>query len=494
MRQLLFIIVLIITVPTFPLPTVFGQTDQEVHVSGSPNPVGSGARALGMGGAFIGVADDATAASWNPGGLIQLERPEVSLVVSYEKLSEDRSFRQNPGASGNYHLSLTDINYLSAAYPFTINDVNMVFSLNYQTLYNFNKLHDYDYTYQNNVHSSISIPGPPISIVIDINQNEVSQRETYQSHDGYLKALSPAMAFQWTPRFSVGISMNYLHPDLGSKWDETYTDRRKGFQYETINRTINGIPLPTENNTYSIDARSHYISEYTFKTSLNPFEPDKISFNLGFMWDINSFFTLGGVYKSGYTADVHFKEAYEREHHIINIADPGDATHSATPWTVVTDEDQEMVMPASYGLGLAWRFSDQFTMDLDVYRTDWQDFVLRQADGRELSVITGQERSLADTKPTHQVRLGGEYLYLYKYKYAVPVRAGVFYDPEPTEDSPDDFYGFSLGTGVATNKFAFDIAYQFRWGNGVRKVRLGSEEIFQDVQQHTIYASIIYYF
>ena len=35
---------------------VFGQTAQEAHVSGSPNPVGSGARALGMGGAFIGVA------------------------------------------------------------------------------------------------------------------------------------------------------------------------------------------------------------------------------------------------------------------------------------------------------------------------------------------------------------------------------------------------------------------------------------------------------
>ena len=58
------------------------QVAQELRFSGSPNPVGAGARALGMGGAFIGVADDATAASWNPGGLIQLETPEVSAVVS----------------------------------------------------------------------------------------------------------------------------------------------------------------------------------------------------------------------------------------------------------------------------------------------------------------------------------------------------------------------------------------------------------------------------
>ena len=51
-----------------------------VEIPSSPNPVGSGARALGMGGAFIAVADDATAASWNPGGLIQLGFPEFSYV------------------------------------------------------------------------------------------------------------------------------------------------------------------------------------------------------------------------------------------------------------------------------------------------------------------------------------------------------------------------------------------------------------------------------
>ena len=46
------------------------QSEQEFNFGSSPNPVGSGARALGWGSAFIAVADDATAASWNPGGLI----------------------------------------------------------------------------------------------------------------------------------------------------------------------------------------------------------------------------------------------------------------------------------------------------------------------------------------------------------------------------------------------------------------------------------------
>src|ERR671931_4826 len=40
-----------------------------------------GARSLGMGGAFLGLADDASAAEANPAGLTILRRPEVSLEV-----------------------------------------------------------------------------------------------------------------------------------------------------------------------------------------------------------------------------------------------------------------------------------------------------------------------------------------------------------------------------------------------------------------------------
>src|SRR6185295_3668234 len=46
--------------------------------------IGSGARALAMAGAFTAIADDASAGSWNPAGLAQLERPEVSAVFALE--------------------------------------------------------------------------------------------------------------------------------------------------------------------------------------------------------------------------------------------------------------------------------------------------------------------------------------------------------------------------------------------------------------------------
>lgn len=233
--------------------------------------------------------------------------------------------------------------------------------------------------------------------------------------------------------------------------------------------------------------KTSYHDEFEFENSINPLNifSKKASYNLGFLWNINQNLTLGGVYKAPFKARVKYRESW---------AYSQDDVGSDVPLTIIADEVQEMEMPASYGLGLAIRFSDQLSMDLDVYRTDWQNFLLRQANGSELSLITGREISRSNTEPTHQVRLGAEYIFMIKDKYIVPVRGGFFYDPEPTEGKPDAFYGFTIGGGITVGSYVFDMAYQYRWGNDVRKVRLGQEEIFQDVKQHTVYASLIYHF
>src|SRR3979411_1754818 len=56
------------------------QAVQNVVLRNSFNPIGAGARGLGMGGAFIAVADDGTASSFNPAGLAQLRRTELAVV------------------------------------------------------------------------------------------------------------------------------------------------------------------------------------------------------------------------------------------------------------------------------------------------------------------------------------------------------------------------------------------------------------------------------
>jgi hypothetical protein len=57
------------------------QNVSKVGMSAAPFlEIGVGARAIGMGGAFTGTSNDATALYWNPGGLTGLSRTEIILV------------------------------------------------------------------------------------------------------------------------------------------------------------------------------------------------------------------------------------------------------------------------------------------------------------------------------------------------------------------------------------------------------------------------------
>ncbi len=75
--------------------TSWGFLDDGIKGSTGANflKIGAGARASGMGGAFVGIADDATSIYWNTAGLSQLDRQEIIFVhnewyqdVKYEYL------------------------------------------------------------------------------------------------------------------------------------------------------------------------------------------------------------------------------------------------------------------------------------------------------------------------------------------------------------------------------------------------------------------------
>ena len=213
-----------------------------------------------------------------------------------------------------------------------------------------------------------------------------------------------------------------------------------------------------------------------------------VNMNIGFLWDINRFITIGGVVKTPFTGDM------EHERLITSTSKtPGGLPSLGKPRR--TDEDVELDMPLSFGLGIALRFSDRFTLSGDVYRTEWDHFRLKGEDGKRLNPITGKPSYQSSSEETHQVRLGAEYLFILT-KMVIPVRWGLFYDPEPSEKNPDDYWGFSLGTGIAIGNIIFDCAYQFRYGNNVEGdvFNLSSSSAKADVTQHLVLTSFIYHF
>jgi long-subunit fatty acid transport protein len=414
-----------------PVPA-FGQTIQTVEIPSSPNPVGSGARALGMGSAFIAVADDATAASWNPGGLIQLEKPEISSVGGFFHRIEDNDFGTNPEASGKQTVTEANLNYLSAAYPFTLFNRNMIVSLNYQRLFDFTREWDFPLAQSTN--------GLSVNQDVDYDQS------------GNLSALGLAYCIQVTPEFSFGFTFNIWQDWFGmNEWKQTTRQDGSG--------TFMGNPFNFESKSQD-------------RFSFRGFNANA---NVGILWNITPKFTLGAVVRTPFTADLKRKSTFRS---------------SISTTFISSTENEELDMPMSYGIGMAYRFSDRLTVSADVTRTEWDDFIFKDSEGNKTSAISGRPKNDSDVDPTHTVRLGAEYLFM-EPTYVIPLRGGIFYDPAPAEGSPDDFYGFSLGSGFAKGRFIFDLAYQYRFGRDVGGSTLQNLDFSQDVDEHSLFASLI---
>lgn len=98
--------------------------------------VGSGARAYGMGGAFLARADDATAASWNPAGLSYLRRPELSIVGARNSFSSEE-FRPQTGFLETEEGAGRIADFVAATYPVSIGPVSGAAQVSYQRAINF---------------------------------------------------------------------------------------------------------------------------------------------------------------------------------------------------------------------------------------------------------------------------------------------------------------------------------------------------------------------
>jgi hypothetical protein len=94
--------------------------------------LGSGARAFGMGGAFLARADDATAASWNPAGLSYLRKPELAFVGARSSFGRGLYGSERTDTFTGYTLD-----FASLAHPLSLGPLTGAVQLSYQRVFSF---------------------------------------------------------------------------------------------------------------------------------------------------------------------------------------------------------------------------------------------------------------------------------------------------------------------------------------------------------------------
>ncbi|MBI2432827.1 MAG: outer membrane protein transport protein [Candidatus Hydrogenedentes bacterium] len=458
-----------------------GAAAQQVEISVSPTPVGSGARAAGMADAFVAIADDATAASWNPAGLVQLERPEISVVGAWNGIQDELDARDHPEFGGQHWGDNAGLNYLSAVYPlpFLVFGKNCVASINYQRKYDFTRRFSFDYT-------------TPAVLSTGQVLNRMLQVEFEQT--GGLGAISPAFAFELTQRLSLGITLNLWRSTLFAE---------------------NGWENETDQQLFTLLGSSTRWGRTFLREEYHDFTGENVT--LGALWTPGDHWSFGLRYDSAFTGDVD----YEARGHTMSLRLPSvpqpRLIFTTTP--MLRKENRKLRFPESIALGAAYRVNDKLTFSFDVTRTDWDDFYLEEGSGLRRSPvdfsIIDNPLTKPNIDPTYSLRCGVERVLIpkqldEKLGHLWTLRGGLFFDQEPATHRssgfhwlddrgsglPDDFVGAALGAGLQLNqRVNLDCAYQLRYGKGVNSdFIIGVRDFKEDVMQHRFLASIIVYF
>jgi hypothetical protein len=369
---------------------------------------GSGARAAGMANAFIGVSDDGTAASWNPAGLGQLRKPELSVVTTTSgRTLRSEGFRTrddqsmfSPGRS-SYKTSYLD--FASLAVPLTLGGKPVTFQGAWRRQYTI------EFREALSITREPLVPDGPPPVRIDRNSDLV----------GAIDGISVAGAVKLTPRLALGGSVNFWRGDWTLAVDVAETP-------------LAGSGLPA------------------WRTTREANRVRGKSFTLGVMltyprWSVGVLHQ--GPLRTGFSADET-------------------VTTSGTPAAPPGRIDGTVHFPQAVGVGAAWRPAPRWTVDLDLIWDDWNAGALEGVGPAPTSLFDGLPIDRTSTRDTISANAGAERLFPGE-GFVVPLRFGVAWEPQggrsPYTRDPVDFLMLAVGTGYNTNSLKFDAAFHFRW-------------------------------
>lgn len=443
--------------------------------------VGSGARAFGMGGAFLARADDATAASWNPAGLSYLRRAEVSVVGAHNdflqiipKLNEVPEIDEQVETRDQLQGSVAD--FIGAVFPLRVGERAGAIQLSYQRSFSF--------TGARKSEGPVGVKG-----FTNDGTTVLPTEFTVQGNGGF-DTLSLSSGFELHPRLRLGVSVN--------RWFNGFS--------QTVNR-----PDAQTGGYRRIDSS---------------WDISGTNINLGAIFTPTPKLNLGAVLKTPFRADLRLTKVREDQ---INKPDPETGKRPLADSNYASSDDVSIRFPRVYGLGASYRATNTVTISADFTRTAWSESTIdgffslarrpRTAVAEPLPA-TGDplvdrygtlpfpavEEGANGQADTSQIRVGAEWVLRLGQSgnVLIPLRAGFFRDGQPViirlndangEPLPEEqptFSGVTAGIGVTVGGALFDLAY-IRERGDVKASRnnTGEADATRSIRYNRIFASVM---
>ncbi|MDH3402444.1 MAG: outer membrane protein transport protein, partial [Acidobacteriota bacterium] len=333
-----------------------------------------GARSMGFGGAFVALADDATAAFANPAGLVQIIAPEVSLegrswsystpyTVGGRLSGEPSGFGLDTISGLRFGVSEQDaagLAFLSLVYP----KGRWSWAFYRHRLSNF--------TFAGETQGLFAIPFPP-----DTGFRREGDRRLATEYDIVGYGLSGA--WQVADKLSVGLGAVYFEVGLSAS--------ERHFAFDSEERFF-------EANSY-LPARN-------FQNVLFEIDESDWGMTAGFLWSPSARWRLGGTYREGPEVD---------DFRVTIRSGPSDP--SVPVGTTLFAASSPLALPDTWGLGLSYRSADdRLTLGLEWDRVEYSQIVE--------SITFATEAVVDDADELH----AGAELVLLERRPVVALRAG----------------------------------------------------------------------
>ncbi|MHB8447734.1 MAG: OmpP1/FadL family transporter [Rudaea sp.] len=429
--------------------TAFAITDTETNASIPFNLANPGARSMGMGGAFLGLADDATAAYTNPAGLTQLVTPEVSIEVRHTDYSlpfvNGGSASVNPFNGSGLHVSdanssIDNLSFLSIVYPHD----RWSFAFYRDELVNFHN------DFANNL-SGEQINGFTGPIPPSCPSGATCSTTAYPiAARANLKIVDYGVSAAWKASDSVSLGLGLSYYDFKIN---TLITR------SVFNNEYSGVPAG-----FPLNQQAQFGSD------------NDVGVNLGARFALSEHWSAGVTYRRGP------KFSYEATRvQLSDITNNGDGTSTGTtlsPPLLLTDlKNVQFKVPDEFGAGVSWHPTETLVINFDADYIQYSQLTdgIQSLFGNDATTV-----SMLSVPNGTELHLGGEYTFT-QMAHPFSLRAGVWHDPRHSIEFKGDpgnntaaaatatlFHGgqgaqthYALGLGWAFSKFEIDGAADF---------------------------------